>query len=160
MAKLRTCKICGKQYEYCNHCPSKNVIEPWRNLYCSENCRDSFIVMGDYAVGKIDAVTAKTKLEGYGITATKVREIHKGVVADIFRAAKPEVVTETIPAVATTTLELNIGEIPVVNAQDIRVVSEPNIGKTETVFVQYSDNKPKVNFKKKNRNKNVNEDSN
>lgn len=88
MAKLRTCKICGKQYEYCSHCPSKNLIQPWRTLYCSEECRDSFEVMGKYSVGKMPATEAREKLEGFGITPNKVRDVHKGVVADIFRAGK------------------------------------------------------------------------
>lgn len=103
MAKLRTCKICGKQYEYCGHCPSKNLIEPWRNIYCSEGCREAFEVMGRYASGKISAIDAKTRLENLGIVPTKVRNVHKAVVSDIFRASKPEpqVEVEVNPIIET-----------------------------------------------------------
>lgn len=88
MAKKRTCTICGKEYEYCGHCPNKNVIEPWRNLYCSENCRDAFAIMGQYKVKKMDADEAKSKLEGFGLSPEKVRKIHKPIVVDIFKSAK------------------------------------------------------------------------
>lgn len=87
MAKLRTCKICGKQYEYCGHCPNKNVIEPWRNLYCSENCRDSYTVMSDYVSKKKDAMEAKIILQRFGITPNKVRDVHKEVVTKIYNEA-------------------------------------------------------------------------
>lgn len=88
MAKLKTCKVCGKQYEYCNHCPSRNLIESWRNLYCSENCSDSFRVMGQYSAGKISATEAREKLESFGITPAKVREVHKAIVSEIFKEGK------------------------------------------------------------------------
>lgn len=100
MAKLRTCKICGKQYEYCSHCPSKNLIEPWRSLYCSEGCRDSFEIMGQYVIGKMTADEAKEKLESFGISPNKVRDIHKAVLIDIFR--KPIVQEEPKPVVIST----------------------------------------------------------
>jgi hypothetical protein len=87
MAKLRTCKICGKQYEYCGHCPNKNVIEPWRNLYCSENCRDSYTVMSDYVSKKKDAMEAKIILQRFGITPNKVRDVHKEVITKIYNEA-------------------------------------------------------------------------
>ena len=73
MAKLRTCKICGKQYEYCGHCPSKNLIEPWRNLYCSENCRETFQIMGQYSAGKIKATEARAEAAEEKIKATEAR---------------------------------------------------------------------------------------
>ena len=104
MAKLRTCKICGKQYEYCGHCPSKNLIEPWRNLYCSENCRDSFEVMGQYSVGKMSATEAREKLESFGITSAKVREVHKATISKIFKEGKvyEEPKFEEVPVVEET----------------------------------------------------------
>lgn len=104
MAKLRTCKICGKQYEYCGHCPNKNLIEPWRNLYCSEDCCKAFEVMSQYAGGKISAIDAKTQLEICGISPVGVRDVHKAVVSDIFRASKPEpkIEIEVNPTIETT----------------------------------------------------------
>lgn len=109
MAKLRTCKICGKQYEYCSHCPSKNLIEPWRNLYCSEGCREAFEVMGKYSAGKMDVAEARTKLESFGISPNKVRDIHKAVVVDIFR--KPAVVPSTPEPESVVTSTDGMGEI-------------------------------------------------
>jgi len=102
MAKLRTCKICNKQYEYCGHCPSKNLIEPWRNLYCSEECRDAFEIMGKYVSGKITAIEARKKLDDYGLSPNKVRDIHKAVVANIFRESEPKIEPQTEVEISST----------------------------------------------------------
>lgn len=94
MAKLRTCIMCGTKYEYCSHCPNKNVIEPWRNLYCSKDCRDAFTVFGDYKLKKLTATEAKEKLVGYNITPARVKELYKEVVKDIYKKAEPVVEAE------------------------------------------------------------------
>lgn len=112
MAKKRTCTICGKQYEYCGHCPNKNTIEPWRNLYCSENCRDAFVLFGDYKTNKKDAVEVKNILSLWGISPEKVREIHKPIVSEIFDkgtvATKVEIPTkEEKSEEIITTVELD-----------------------------------------------------
>lgn len=96
MAKLRTCIMCGTKYEYCSHCPSKNVLEPWRNLYCSENCRDAFTVFGDYKLKRLTALEAKDKLVGYKVTPARVKELYKPIVEDIFNEATPKVVEEVV----------------------------------------------------------------
>lgn len=154
MAKLRTCKICGKQYEYCGHCPSKNDIEPWRNLYCSENCRDSFEVMGNYSAGKINAADARTKLEGFGINVAKVRDIHKAVVMDIFRASV--VVEQFVKAEELISESESILE-PIVTTTE----GSGEIQADGTGFKQTED-RPVFQkaFKKKQKKNIVNEDSN
>ena len=128
MAKLRTCKICGKQYEYCGHCPSKNLIEPWRNLYCSENCRDSFEVMGQYSVGKISATEAREKLESFGVNPKKVRDVHKATISKIFKDGEVVVVEEP-------------KDIPAVPYEDVPVVEK----RAEEPFYRRNKNKKKNN---------------
>ena len=139
MAKLRTCKICGKQYEYCGHCPSKNLIEPWRNLYCSEKCRDAFGVMGDYVAGKMTAVVAREKLESFDIKPGIVREVHKGVVADIFRAGKPSVKVEPT---------MNI-DIPMLQHLDVTEEKESSSTVLQESVVKEKPFKKKKNFEKR-----------
>ncbi len=115
MAKnMRTCKICGKEYEYCGHCPSKNTIEPWRNLYCSKECREVFNIFDKYASKKISAEKAKENLERLGFNPSKVRNIHKPIINEIFKDAqiKKENLVEESTLPLTSVSEVNIG-IPV-----------------------------------------------
>ena len=93
-AKKRTCVICGTQYEYCGHCPNKNLIEPWRNLYCSENCQKAFIILSDYKHGRIDAKEAMDKMVSWGLTPDKIKDIHKSLVTDMFDKANKNVKAE------------------------------------------------------------------
>ena len=157
MAKLRTCKICGKQYEYCGHCPSKNTIEPWRNLYCSENCRDAFQVMGQYSTGKMKAAEARGKLESFGLNTGKVREIHKAVVADIFRASK----SETPKPIAEVVQPKAVEEVSEMTLVQPKVANEVIEKETRPIEVKIADDTEKLvyqkNFKKKSKNI-VNED--
>ena len=49
----RTCVICGTNYKYCGSCPSKyNPQETWRNIFCSENCRELYHIYDDIKSGK------------------------------------------------------------------------------------------------------------
>ena len=42
----RKCIICGKEYEWCGNCSDTiNKNETWRNLYCSENCRNIYNIL-------------------------------------------------------------------------------------------------------------------
>lgn len=86
--KKRSCLICGTQYEYCGHCPNKNLIEPWRNLYCSENCQKAFYILSDYKHNRIEAKEAMEKMKSWGLTPSKVKDIHKSLVIDMFDKAK------------------------------------------------------------------------
>lgn len=135
MAKKRICKVCGKEYEYCGHCPNKNVIEPWRNLYCSETCRDAYSLFDDYVSKKKSAVEVKNKLQVWGLTPSKVREVHKSVVSEIFKNGTPPQKVEVTPAVEVA---------PKVEEVEPIVV--------ETPIVENKQKKPYFDRKKKNNN--------
>lgn len=47
MANNRICLVCGKAYEYCEHC-SGNKSPIWMNLYHDNNCRQIFHAVSDY----------------------------------------------------------------------------------------------------------------
>ena len=145
--KIRTCKICGKQYEYCGHCPTKNVIEPWRNLYCSENCREAFKVMGDYSVKKISAIEAKDALVGLGISSENVRDKHKTIVNEIFNVPtltfKEEIkVSDPVVEEISTVEEVSVSE-EVSDVEDVSAIKEVSSTEEKPAFHK--------NFKKKKR---------
>ena len=138
MAKsMRTCKICGKQYEYCGHCPGKNTIEPWRNLYCSENCREVFSTFDKYASKKITATEAKDKLKILGFNPTKVREIHKAIISEIFENGKEE------------TKQITLTPISEVKVGDSNIIEEPKLSFEKKVPKNFRPKPKFVNDKKK-----------
>ena len=59
----KVCILCGKAYKYCEACPSKyNVTETWRNIFCSENCREIYGVYDSIKAGLITDKDAGKKL--------------------------------------------------------------------------------------------------
>ena len=38
--------MCAKKYEHCSHCGA--TPELWKNIFCSENCRDIYNVLNKY----------------------------------------------------------------------------------------------------------------
>jgi hypothetical protein len=66
--------------------------------------------MGDYVSNKVSAEEAKNRLVEYGLNVGKVREIHKPVVADIFRAAMPkqQPISTTVPTENEKPLEITV----------------------------------------------------
>jgi len=141
MAKnMRTCKICGKKYEYCGHCPSKNTIEPWRNLYCSEKCREVFNVLDNFASKKISKEEAKKKLESLGFDLSKVRDVHKAAVNIIFEDNKKEAELKT----AT-----DLTPIPEVKIGDPVVLEVPKLVEDKKPYKNFRPKPKFVNDKKK-----------
>ncbi len=131
--KMRVCKICGKEYEYCGHCPNKNTIEPWRNLYCSENCREAFGLFEAFVTKKQSAVDVKEKLEAMGFTPAKVREVHKPVMNEIFKSGK---------VIAVSTVESAPSETDkIIDA--ITPIAEVKLGDPDVVATEVKVEKPK-----------------
>lgn len=62
--QLRTCCVCHKEYPFCPVCNPEDRNKPmWYFAYCSENCRDVYIVTSDYTDKKISANDAKAQLD-------------------------------------------------------------------------------------------------
>lgn len=59
---MKTCIVCGKEYEYCNKCSSYSNVEAWHNIYHDENCRKIFNMATNYHAGIIGADEAKKEL--------------------------------------------------------------------------------------------------
>lgn len=61
--RLRTCKACGKEYEYCNTCSEFKLQPSWKNIFCEKDCKDVFMTVTDYKAGEITAEEAYDILE-------------------------------------------------------------------------------------------------
>lgn len=59
----RKCLICQKAYRFCGNCANEeNREDTWRNVFCSENCREIFNILSMQGNGHIESSEAKTKL--------------------------------------------------------------------------------------------------
>lgn len=58
----RTCILCGKNYRFCNDCSDYEHIEPWHNIYCSENCRTIFETCVDFVQKHMGKDEAREKI--------------------------------------------------------------------------------------------------
>ena len=47
-AKMRTCVVCGKQYEYCNKCRKYENLPLWMFTFCSERCKSIYNITSNY----------------------------------------------------------------------------------------------------------------
>lgn len=83
--KKRTCLVCRTKYDWCNHCSSKaHDREEWKNIYCSENCKDIFDIVSAREFNHIGSLEAKTKLQSKDLSGLEgFREDLKKIVKDI-----------------------------------------------------------------------------
>lgn len=64
MSDIRECVVCKTKYKYCMGCPHKyNTKETWRNIFCSENCREIYQIYNSLKGKEIDKSTAKKRLK-------------------------------------------------------------------------------------------------
>lgn len=62
----KECILCGKAYRYCEGCPTKyNVKETWRNIFCSEECREIYKIYDSLKGNKATDVEAGKILRKY-----------------------------------------------------------------------------------------------
>lgn len=89
MAKEKHCIVSPLHtYTYCPKCDKQ--AETWRNLYCSENCRNIYHLLDDYKANKIDANNAKSKLEELNIPSiSDLNEKLQPIVEKIYAEAIP-----------------------------------------------------------------------
>ena len=62
----KVCILCNTHYKYCEGCPSKyNVNETWRNIFCSEECRDIYSIYDSLKANKTTDSEAGKMLRKY-----------------------------------------------------------------------------------------------
>lgn len=82
MAKKRECIICGTKYKYCRNCSQYDPEETWRNLFCSENCKDIFNIASEHFDSKNTNVQeAYEKLSEKDLS--KKSQFNKHILAEI-----------------------------------------------------------------------------
>ena len=59
----RTCVCCGSQYTYCNTCTAHQSEPAWKSTWCSENCKDIFMIVTDFLAKEISKAEAKQMLD-------------------------------------------------------------------------------------------------
>lgn len=95
MARLRTCVLCGKKYEYCPRC---DETKPTFYLkYCSENCRDISTIMNKYTFKHLNQEAAAMELSKLDLELDKYKEQDRKYIEGILAVAKkPEPIIEKV----------------------------------------------------------------
>lgn len=101
MSKNRKCILCGKEYKFCSNCSDQHLKdETWRNIYCSENCKNIFNILSMNANGHVNDASAKDMLSKLDLTnLNQYREDFKQQINKIQRAEQPTHKFEEKPVV-------------------------------------------------------------
>ena len=83
MSKNKECTVCGKKYEYCDHCNKYSTGSSWRKSYCSEECRQIFRTCVKYVGGGISQEEAFKQLKSYNVTSKTIQPSVKETVDNI-----------------------------------------------------------------------------
>ena len=90
----RICLTCGNSYEYCTSCPTSLNLPVWKNIFDTENCKNVFETVSDYAQKAITKDVAKEKLYKCDIS-NKYKDNIQKYLDDIMVETNKEVVVET-----------------------------------------------------------------
>lgn len=83
------CLVCNKKYKYCGHCNKNNIVEAWKNSYCSKECREIFYTCSNFEGNIISQEEAYNKLIELNIQPENMTEAVRASV-DKIMAFKPE----------------------------------------------------------------------
>lgn len=61
-SKSRICCVCKLSYKYCPSCREDKDKEPWHFSFCSENCKNIYVVTSRFENGQIDVDIAESQL--------------------------------------------------------------------------------------------------
>lgn len=88
----RECICCGKQYRYCNTCADQ-ILEPtWKAIYCSENCKNIFMITTNYLAGDITENQARKNYEQCDLSGKEI--FKKRIIEVIDEIVKPDTSTD------------------------------------------------------------------
>ena len=116
MAKQRTCVVCGKKYEYCLDCHTKEPVVTWKYLFDNETCKNICEIRNAYkgkeisrenAIIALKAYGAKDIVKGDGVIATEIKELLKEetVKAPVVEEKKEEAPVEKVEPVEEAKVE-------------------------------------------------------
>lgn len=101
MANNRICLACGKAYEYCSSCSGSLNTPVWKNIFHTENCKNVFEIVSDYAQNVITKETAKTKLQKCDLSQSNTFIDKIGKIIDEIKTAEK---TPTPPSEKTAAI--------------------------------------------------------
>lgn len=78
MAHERTCVVCGKKYQYCKRCKQFEHLPTWMFAYCSEPCKETYMILNKYDFGHIDASEAQEEINTYNVKVAN-KEMQKSI---------------------------------------------------------------------------------
>lgn len=84
--KLRTCYVCGTQYNYCPRCSDD---PKWKFVYCCENCRDINYTIDKYKAGVATADEANDIMSNLDLSKVK-DDYFKGYIEEIRDKSTPK----------------------------------------------------------------------
>lgn len=92
MANKRNCILCpSHEYEYCGKCKPDKIVETWRFIFDSENCRDIYKVIEKYVAKKVTALEARKQLEKYELPNFEdIQSSLRKSIEEIFELTKNE----------------------------------------------------------------------
>lgn len=64
----RKCLLCNGNYKFCLNSNKYDRTETWRNLYCSENCRELYFLYDKMKSGKIERKEAVRNIKAFDTT--------------------------------------------------------------------------------------------
>ena len=67
MAHERICVVCGAQHRYCKNCAEFDHLPTWHYAYCSEPCKETYMILNKYDYKHISAEEAKAELDALGV---------------------------------------------------------------------------------------------
>lgn len=91
MSKGKICAVCHNEYSFCPVCQKDKDKPVWMFTFCGQNCHDIYQVTSAYGEKKIDANTAKQKLDKLDLSQlSNFGESYQNVIADINKNTTPK----------------------------------------------------------------------
>ena len=94
MSKMRQCLVCSRTYPFCGHCNKNNIVELWKNTYCSKECREIFNTCSNFEGGLISQKDAYDALKRLGVDTLTINKSVKDTVEKIMKYEPPKKVKE------------------------------------------------------------------
>lgn len=98
MKEKRKCILCpSHEYAYCGKCKPKEIVETWRFIFDSENCRDIYKILENYVAKKITALEARQQLDKYDLpNINDIQPILRKKLEDIYYITKDNYIQDNI----------------------------------------------------------------
>lgn len=113
----RICKTCGTAYFYCNNCGKKDTNPQWMLMWDTENCKNVFEIVSNYAQKVYTKAVAKKKLSKCDLSKLytfkeNIRALIEEINAEDKVETKASETTETKAETKVETKDKEVAEKP------------------------------------------------